>query len=156
MLRVLFKNMIYFFWFPALCLVAGCSIQDAPPQEKGDWKSMIRADHPRLFFNRETWPAVKARALNEEAQLFEEIKARLDELAGEEIESRDYGTRAAEAAFVFLVTEEEKYLDLANRLLSQSLDYYHRCFAELRSVCCFSFSRITVWAAYDWLFNHLS
>ena len=146
MLRVLFKNMIYFFWFPALCLAVGCSIQDAPPREKGDWKSMIRADHPRLFFNRETWPAVKARALNEEAQLFEGIKARVDELAGEEIESRDYGTRAAEAAFVFLVTEEEKYLDLATRLLSRSLDYYHRCFAERRSVSWYSFSRINAWA----------
>ena len=30
--------------------------------EKPDWEGRIRRDHPRMFFNAETWPAVKARA----------------------------------------------------------------------------------------------
>jgi hypothetical protein len=83
-----------------------------------DWKSAIRRDHPRLFFNRETWPAVKARALGEEAAAFAAMRARADELAARALAQDDYGTQAAEAAFVFLVTGEPRYRDLGARLLS--------------------------------------
>ena len=31
-----------------------------------DWHGSIRSDHPRLFFNTDTWPDVKARALGAE------------------------------------------------------------------------------------------
>ena len=30
--------------------------------EKPEWLGRIRRDHPRMFFNKDTWPAVKARA----------------------------------------------------------------------------------------------
>ena len=46
-----------------------------------DWKSSIRRDHPRLFFNKDSWPAVRARVLNEESRLYAAMKARVDELA---------------------------------------------------------------------------
>ncbi len=132
----------------------------APSRQAGafaepDWASLIRKDHPRLFFNRETFPAVKARALGAEKELFASIKERTDALAAGPLESGDHGVRAAEAAFVFLVTGEDRYGDFAARLLEQSLDWYHARYAERKSVSWYSFSRINAWAAYDWLFNHL-
>ena len=30
--------------------------------ERPEWLGRIRRDHPRMFFNKDTWPAVKARA----------------------------------------------------------------------------------------------
>lgn len=121
-----------------------------------DWKAAIREDHPRLFFNHGSWPAVKARALNEEAKVFAGMKARADELARAALKFQDHGTQAAEAAFVFLVTGEDRYRELAKKLLADSISYYNECYAEQKTVNWYSFSRINAWAAYDWLFNHLS
>jgi heparin/heparan-sulfate lyase len=120
-----------------------------------DWQSAIRSDHPRLFFNQDTWAAVKARAIGEESTTFEEMKARVNELAVSVIEVKDYGVQAAESAFVFLVTGEEKYLRLTRQLLSSSISFYHQCYSEKRSVSWYSFSRINAWAAFDWVFDHL-
>jgi heparin/heparan-sulfate lyase len=120
-----------------------------------DWKSRIRKEHPRLFFNRDTWPAVKALSLNQEAAIFESMKGRVDRLAASDIGPNDYGTQAAEAAFLFLVTGEDRYRDLAVRLLTTSVAFYTRCYAEKKTVNWYAFSRINAWAAYDWLFNHL-
>ncbi|MBN2289202.1 MAG: heparinase II/III family protein [Candidatus Glassbacteria bacterium] len=156
MARARVYKTIYFLLVSLLLTAAGCSTGEPSRSSGDDWKAHIRADHPRLFFNRDTWPQVKERALNREAELFGQIRARVDETAGEVLESGDYGTRAAEAAFVFLVTGDGRYLELAKSLLSTSLEYYHLCFAERRSVSWYSFSRINAWAAYDWLFSHLS
>lgn len=135
---------------PVLFLAA-CLCQAQP----GDWKPAIRTDHPRLFFNQATFPAVKARALGEESQMFLAMKARADKLAREEVKSQDYGTQAAEAAFVFLVTEDAKYRELARKLLATSIDYYDECFTQKKTVNWYSNSQINAWAAYDWLFNHM-
>ncbi|HUU26626.1 MAG TPA: heparinase II/III family protein [archaeon] len=161
MTKARFKNPLFFILFPVFLLTISCSPQKSPhqgavPRVEDDWKSAIRSDHPRLFFNSETWSAVKARALNEESALYEDIQARVDQLAAQKLEAGDYGTQAAEAAFVFLVSGDEKYFDLARSLLSTSLDYYHQRFAERKTVSWYSFSRINAWAAYDWLFNSLS
>src|SRR5512134_3967189 len=118
-----------------------------------EWKEAIRGDHPRLFFNRDTFGAVKARAMGEEAALFAAMKGRANELAAKALERGDYGTQAAEAAFVFLVTGETKYRDLGKKLLETSVAHYHDCHEQKKSVNWYSFSRINGWAAYDWLFN---
>src|SRR3990172_6940848 len=90
--------------FPALAMVLAWSIFVSAAEAEPDWESLIRRDHPRLFFNNETWPAVKARALNEEAQRFSAMQGRIDQVASVQLETRDYGRQAAEAAFVFLAT----------------------------------------------------
>ena len=43
-------------------VVAATSMVVACADEKPAWLGRIRRDHPRMFFNKETWPAVKARA----------------------------------------------------------------------------------------------
>ena len=43
-----------------VCCAVGallCAAAETP-----NWEARIRRDHPRMFFNAETWPAVKARA----------------------------------------------------------------------------------------------
>ena len=119
-------------------------------------QSILRKDHPRIFFNAETFPAFKKRALNEESGLFNEMRIQSDKLASKSLESSDYGVQAAEAAFVYLVTGDEKYLTLTKELLKMSLVYYHERYARKRTVSWYSWSRINALAAYDWIFNHLS
>jgi heparin/heparan-sulfate lyase len=141
-----------------------------------DWTSKIRRDHPRLFFNAETWPAVRARALGVERAWYEQFKGRVDkletELANSDVSrasrprgeggtpstqaARDLGPEAASAAFVFLVTEEPKYLDLAKKCLETSIRYYEQCFAERKTVNWYSTSRVHATMAWDWLYNHLT
>jgi len=143
MLRSTMSRLILLLSFTAVALASG------------EWKASIRKDHPRLFFNKDSWPAVKARALGEESALFAALKARAGELAGRSLEPGDYGVQAAEAALLFLVTEEPRYRDLARDLLAASIRFYSDCKRQERTVNWYSFSRINAWAAYDWLFEHL-
>ncbi len=132
---------------------------DAPPLP--DWASKIRTDHPRLFFNRHTWPDVRRRALGAENDWFRQIKAGVDKLQGETsaesaIEPRDLGAKSARAAFVYLVTGERRYLDLAKKALVASLAFYEQCYAERKSVHWYSNTRAHAAMTWDWLHNDLT
>ncbi|MCE5250792.1 heparinase II/III family protein [bacterium] len=118
-------------------------------------KSILRKDHPRLFFNADTFPAIKARALNEDAKLYNDMKARVDKLDPAALESKDYGIPAAEAAFVYLVEGDERYLALSKELLKKSISFYHECYNQQKPVNWYAYTRISAWAAYDWIFNRL-
>jgi len=126
-----------------------------------DWAVRMRADHPRLFFNRETWPTVRERALGTEQAWYEQFKGRVVKLESdltnqENPAARDLGPEAAWSAFVFLMTDEAKYLDLAKKCLETSIRYYEQCFAERKSVNWYSTSRVHAVMAWDWLYNHLT
>jgi hypothetical protein len=125
------------------------------PAVAADWNELVRRDHPRLFFNRDTFPAVKALALGSEAETFRGLQARADELSGQTVEVKDYGGQAAEAAFVWLVTGEDRYRALAQSLLDASVRFYEQCHREKRTINWYSFSRINAIAAFDWLFNSM-
>lgn len=137
--------------------------------EDDSWMSAILDEHPRLFFNKQSFKAVKERALNEESELFGEMKDRVDILHGEEIEFKDplvrdgtqntdheYGTRAAEAAFVYLVTKDKKYLELSKNILVKLVDYYTFRNEHDLNIQWYAFSRINALAAYDWIYNDLT
>lgn len=139
-----------------LLLVAGCSAADLPP-----WASSIRTDHPRLFFNKDTWPALRDRALGPEAQWYAQLKNRVDrrlaELATQDKpEPRELGQDAAWAAFVHLMTQDTKYLDLARKCLDTSLRFYDLCFEQKKAVDWYSTSRVHATLAWDWMYNSLS
>jgi len=124
------------------------------------WTTRIRSDHPRLFFNRDTWPAVRARALGPEAAWYRQFQARVDRLKSklattDRPEAEDLGQEAAWSAFVFLMTEDAAYLDLAAKCLETSIRYYERCFTERKSVNWYSTSRVHAVLAWDWLYDHL-
>ena len=126
-----------------------------------EWTARIRRDHPRLFFNTDTWPAVRDRALNQEHAWYESIKARVDRLANEldkvdRPEPQELGPEAAWAAFVFLMTDDVRYRDLAKKCLDTSLRFYDQCFEQKKTVNWYSTSRVHATMAWDWLYNHLT
>lgn len=121
------------------------------------WTGNIRADHPRLFFNADTWPGVKARALGEEREWYDRLKRLVDtNLARPRPdEPRDQGVEAARAAFVYLVEGEEHYLAAARLCLDESIAHYEARLQENRPVNWYSTSRVHYVLAWDWLHNHL-
>ena len=148
---------------PLLSLVLGTSLAQGSDNASSlpEWAGKIRADHPRLFFNGETWPTVRNRALHEEKAWYESIKGRVDRLAdqmkgSDRPEPRELGPEAAWSAFVFLATEDPRYLDLAKKCLDTSLRYYDECFEQKKSVNWYSTSRVHATLAWDWLYNHMS
>jgi heparin/heparan-sulfate lyase len=140
--------------FPVISAPAACG--DLP-----DWTESIRHDHPRLFFNADTWPGVRDRALGAERPWYERVKSRTDQLLArfddaDELEPQELGPDAAQAAFVFLVTDDKRYLRLAKRCLNASLEYYDECYRLKRTVNWYSTSRVHAIMAWDWLYNHLT
>ncbi|MBM3498916.1 MAG: hypothetical protein FJX74_09625, partial [Armatimonadetes bacterium] len=147
-------------WVVALGVagVVGCAISSAA-QPLPDWVSEIHPDHPRLFFNAETFPRVRERALGPESAWYGRRKATVDKLLaelGDQPEVKEHGQDAAMAAFVYLVEGEPKYLDLAKRLLDVSLTFYEQCFERKKSVNWYSTSRVHAALAWDWLYNDLT
>ncbi len=143
--------------FAAVMIAAVQSVVADPLPE---WTARIRQDHPRLFFNAETWPHVRQRALGEESAWYDEIRRSVDAMLPRvgtgEVEPRDLGPQAARSAFVFLVTDEPRYLELAKRCLESSLRYYEQCYEERKTVNWYSTSRVHAVLAWDWLYNHLA
>jgi heparinase II/III-like protein/zinc carboxypeptidase len=126
-----------------------------------EWTGRIRSDHPRLFFNTQTWPAVQARAQGAEKDWYLNFKKRVDRLLTEhdkkgKITAQELGPQAAWSAFVFLLTEDKRYLELSKKCLTASLDYYDQCYQQRKSVNWYSTSRVHAILAWDWLYNHLT
>lgn len=119
----------------------------------------IRTDHPRLFFNADTWPAVKARALTVEQAYFDRMKAKVDRIPLEEIRSGDwaspdYGSAQVgvmEAAFVYRVTGDPLVLDKVRRMLRGTAD----TFPERPGTGERAYPSIAWLAALDWVWNDL-
>ncbi|MBM3855847.1 MAG: hypothetical protein FJ399_22295, partial [Verrucomicrobia bacterium] len=120
-----------------------------------EWTRHIRPDHPRLFFNADTWPQVKARATGAEQAWYRQILAQLDRIPDAPAGGHDLGIEAAQAAFVFLVAEDPRHLALAKRCLAASIDYYEACYAQRKTVNWYSTSRVHAILAWDWLYRHL-
>jgi len=143
-----------------MCAVIMLSPIGVLGQDLPDWTGKIRKDHPRLFFNADTWPAVRDRAMGAEHEWYAATKARVDRLLAEldgveRPEPRELGPQAAWAALVFLVTDDARYLELAKKCLDTSLRFYDACYEEKKSVNWYSTSRVHATLAWDWLYNHL-
>ena len=129
--------------------------------ETPGWVEKICKDHPRLFFNSQTWPAVRQRALGPEREWYLYIKGRVDRLIkstrGKDVlESREYGQEAAWSAFIYRMTEEPQYLELSKKCLDASLQFYDECLSARKSVNWYSTSRVHATLAWDWLYEALS
>lgn len=126
-------------------------------------------DHPRLFFNVETFAEIKGRALNEEKELLSTFRKRIDALMVSGIDFEDkyivdgtrnknhtYGFRAAESAFLYCVTKEDKYLQFTKTLLREITDYYHFRNKANLNIHWYVYSRVSALCAYDWIYPFLS
>jgi heparin/heparan-sulfate lyase len=126
---------------------------EGAPHSQG-MPGLLRTNRPRLFINRETLPAVRARALGDLRGLYDEQKRALQALgARDPTASLDYGMEAATAAFHFLCEGASNDLALAKALLERSCAYYAECDRSRRRVNWYAFSRIHALAAYDWLYG---
>jgi heparin/heparan-sulfate lyase len=76
--------------------------------------------------------------------------------SGDEAQPRELGPQAAWAAFVFRMTHDARYLELAKKCLETSLDFYEACFEQKKSVNWYSTSRVHATLAWDWLYNDLT
>ena len=142
----------------------------------------VRPDHPRMFFNAETWPAVKARA---EGPAADELKALLARAraypenpvcsgteAVSEIKTatgsvksnadtpikdiREWGPEAAECALAWRFTGERAFLEKARRMLEVSIAAYQEAYRNRRAVNWWSTTRILACCAYDWIYEGLT
>src|SRR5690554_6447820 len=106
--RIAFAYKILIIHIIFLSISTICTSQELNSDENHSWISSMSDDHPRLFFNKNSFNEIKERALNEEREIFDEIKNRVDLLIDKEIEFKDplvqdgaqnsdhmYGTRAA-------------------------------------------------------------
>ena len=163
--RVIGLLLIYWLVVP----LTGCQNPRIDVDDNDAWIGEMRDDHPRLFFNQSTFKQIKKRALNEEQELLAEMKNRIDPLIGQSIEFSDslapdgtqnadhlYGTRAAEAALLHLIFNDEKYLILSRDILVRLADYYLFRNENNLNIQWYAFSRIDALAAYDWIYNDLT
>lgn len=163
------KTIYFFLSLFLIILFVSCESRKDNVFENYAWINEISHEHPRLFINGESLVNAKERALNDEKELFENMKNRVDKLIGQEIIFKDslmqdgtnngdhnYGTHAAESAFVYLVTEDEKYLNLTKNILKKLIEYYQFRNERNLNINWYAFSRINALAAYDWVYNDLT
>ena len=148
------------------------------------WMAKIRPGHPRMFFNAETWPQVKARAEGPARAARDALLKRCDgypdnpvcadygPVVFREVKTasgthkttaatpiknvKEWGSQAAECALAWRFTGERRYLDKARRMLESSVAAYHAAYANRRAVNWYSTSRILALCAYDWIWEGLT
>jgi len=130
----------------------------------------VRRDRPRLFFNTQTWPAVKARALGVEREHFDKLRAEVEEISLATIRqgadaSRprragphslpkpppDWGMALMKAAFVYRVTGDAEVLEKVRTMLPAAIDFYLTREEDWVQ----GYSRVGCAAALDWVWDDL-
>ena len=155
--------------WPPVCLALLLALCSAGVAQPPDW-STLRTDHPRLYFNADTWPTTKARAEGPLKEHFAEVRKAADNpkppgewsaiqrpprREGSAYEAYDWGDRLMGAALVQRVEPDPQRLERIRQMLWASLDYYQACFAQGKSVSWYGFSRLEWLSALDWTWNEL-
>ncbi len=138
--------------------------QDKPEQTEPDEKV-----HPRLFINYSDVAALRANAKGRDAALYGKIRNRIDNLIPQEITfvdplaatgesntNHEYGYRASEAALVWLVEQDKKYLDYTKLLIRKLTEYYQMRVDNNLNIAWYIYSTICTLVAYDWIYNDLT
>lgn len=153
-----------------LALFAGAWAGALSGAEVPDW-SRLRTDHPRLYFNADTWPAVQARAEGPCREHTAAIRKTADNpqppsrewsaierpprRPGSAIDAYDWGDALVALALVQRLDPDPARLERIRDMLQASLDYYHACFAQGKSVNWYARSRMGWLCALDWTWNDL-
>lgn len=157
---------------------------DATRLLRGDqYLTKLRPDHPRLFLNADTLPAIRSRAMNEASEHFEAMRNYVDALPpdapviftpdpvernedgslkvkpgqqGHTLFKYNGGEQAMRAAFVYLVTGEPQYLEKAKNYLRLATFVFQWTADNDIWVDLTGNVRINAMAAYDWIYNELT
>ena len=135
----------------------------------------IRPDHPRMFFNSDTWPSIKERALKSgtpENAALAKLLAVADSHPANPVcrntgpvltppsqpipETVEWGQGAAECALAWRFTGNKVYLEKVKQMLKVSIAAYREAYRNRRAVHWFSTRRILALCAYDWVYEALS
>lgn len=144
----------------------------------------LRPGHPRMFFNADTWPAVKARAEGPAKADLAKLLRKCDRYPSDPVCSgmgpvvfgevktasgthritaatpippvKEWGSQAAECALAWRFTGKPDYLAKAKRMLEVSAAAYLEAYRNGREVCWYTHSRILALCAYDWIFEALA
>lgn len=129
----------------------------------------IRMEHPRMFLTKDDIPQIRKTAFSFEKKTYDAMKLRADKLLGKTIvfedpltktgegkENRKYGFYAADAAMMWLITQNKQYLDLAKYILKELSAYYQLRVDNNLNIEWAAFSQICAMAAYDWIYNDLN
>ena len=135
---------------------------------------VLRQGHPRLFFNGETWPAVKARALGAARRDLDRLLAVCDGYPDSPVCSgtepappgwpratplppiREWGAQSARCALAWRFTGKPEYLKKTKRMLTVSIAAYGEACRNRRAVNWYATSRILALCAYDWIYDALT
>ncbi len=147
---------------PLLTIAAShCLAADGPANN--DWLAKIRPTHPRMFFNADTWPAVREYTLKHEAAYYARIKRKVaampevvDTVACEKGSQIKYGPNALMAAFVWRMENDRSALEKSRRHLKAGVAFYVKQSAAGQPVNWYSADRVQALAAYDWIHDQLS
>lgn len=153
----------------AIIVAISASVSAQPKIGDYEWIKQIRTDHPRMFLTAEDIPQITKAANSYENYCFRTMKRQIDKLIGQEIVFKNplsrtgentqndrYGERVSEAAMLWLITKEEKYLDFTKSLLYKLIDYYKLRVANDLNITWFAFPVLSTLCAYDWIYNDLS
>ncbi|MBN2581645.1 MAG: heparinase II/III family protein [Planctomycetes bacterium] len=128
-----------------------------------DWQKRIRKDHPRMFFNVDTWPQVKDYALKHEADYYAGIKRHVasmpatpDAKVCESGSTPKYGLWANQAAFIWRMEGDREALDKARNYVLEAVRFYNRCSSAGKAVNWYSASRVAALTAYDWICDEMT
>ncbi len=131
-----------------------------------EWMNSIRNDHPRMFFNAADISLIVNNSMLFESQVFSGMQRRIERVMKKGVESKDelkannpmaqYGYRASDAAMLWVITKDKKYLDFAKMLLNIVIDNYNTRLSNNLNVSGQAFPIISALCAYDWIYNDLT
>lgn len=162
-----------------LFLFSVCSLYAAEPE-----MPEIRKDHPRIFFNSDTWPQVKARAEGQAREYLEALLSTVNGLTDNPVAEntgplnikegrqadgsyvslahtsikpiKEFGREASQCALAWRFTGEKRYLEKAKKMLYVSVNAYTEATDNRRPVSWYSTERILALCAYDWIYEALT
>lgn len=159
------------------------------PRDDADalsFEADIRRDHPRLFFNADTWKEIKARTEKSGPErdylikLVNEVSSMTDNPVAQNTGPLDtqtyvlddgtimtvddttpdyvveFGSEASKCALAWRLTGNAAWLEKAKKMLSVSVAAYTEATENRRPVAWYSTGRILAICAYDWIYEALS
>ena len=162
------KKLKYFSILSALFCCVSISAQ-----EKSYGLPEIRGDHPRIFFNSESWKRIAERAEGPSAGAKRRILKYADQAPEDPVctntgpvevkdrslpiaDVREYGREASICALAWKLTGDDHYLQKAKKLLKVSVDAYTEATRNRRPVRWYAHSRVNALCTYDWIYEALS
>ena len=148
-------------------------------ETKPDWMGKIRSGHPRIFFNRDTWPKLRAAAEGPAREDLRKLLLQCDGYPTNPVCSgtempvdppgqivswvhtgipniREWGNEAAQCALAWRFTGKAEYLAKARAMIKANVKGYNEAYENRRAINWYAQTRINTLAAYDWIYEALT